>query len=103
MASQPGTPLGPRKVLSIMYLLLLGTAHAQFYLQGFGSPTVARTLPLFGVYWQDSWAPWSNLTLNYGVRYDLNERYLPLTTDYNNVAPVPRAIPASGKDAGMAI
>lgn len=59
----------------------------QFYFQGFGSPTVARTLPLIGVYWQDSWAPWSSFTLNYGVRYELDKRYLPLTTDYDNVAP----------------
>ena len=59
----------------------------QFYFQGFGSPTVARTLPLIRVYWQDSWAPWSNLTVDDGVRYELDKRYLPLTTDYDNVAP----------------
>ena len=59
----------------------------QFYSQGFGSPTVARTLPLFGIYWQDSWTPRTNLTLNYGIRYELDKRYLPLRTDYDNVAP----------------
>lgn len=59
----------------------------QFYQQGFGDPTVKATLPFYAIYAQDSWKVRRNLTLNYGVRYELDDRKDPLPTDTNNVAP----------------
>ena len=57
-----------------------------FYQQGFGNPTTVANLPLSSVYWQDSWAMVPNFTLNYGVRYDLDTRYV-MPTDKLNFAP----------------
>ncbi len=57
-----------------------------FYQQGFGNPTTVADLPLTSVYWQDSWAMRPNLTLNYGLRYDRDTRYV-MPTDKLNFAP----------------
>ena len=60
---------------------------AQSYQQGFGNPVVKATYPLYAGYFQDSWRVLSNLTLNYGVRYEVDTRKPPLPTSKNNVAP----------------
>jgi hypothetical protein len=60
----------------------------QYYQQGFtNNAYVAYTTPLSSVFWQDAWKVRSNLTLNFGVRYDVDGRYSPLKTDTNNFAP----------------
>jgi hypothetical protein len=59
----------------------------QSYIQGFGSGVIADANPLIAGYWQDSWSLRSNLTLNYGLRYELDKRYAPQHTDTNNFAP----------------
>ena len=55
--------------------------------QGFGDPIYAYTRPYTSFYAQDSWAIRPNLTLNLGLRYEIDNEYAPLNSDVNNVAP----------------
>ena len=48
---------------------------------------MASTEPTVAFYAQDSWNLRPNLTLNYGLRYELDDRREPLPTDKNNLAP----------------
>jgi hypothetical protein len=43
--------------------------------------------PLYAFFVQDSWKPRPNLTLNFGVRYEIDTRKSPLPTDKNNLSP----------------
>jgi outer membrane receptor protein involved in Fe transport len=63
---------------------LLGNYNS--YSQTFGNPVVNQTNPNLGLYAQDEWHASSRLTLNAGVRYDL--QFLDtINTDLNNVSP----------------
>lgn len=56
------------------------------YAQTFGNPVLNQKNPNLGMYVQDEWHATSGLTLNLGVRYDL--QYLEsINTDTNNVSP----------------
>lgn len=60
----------------------------QVFQQGFGNPTYPYyTRPLTAVYAQDSWAITRGFTLNYGLRYELDSQFLPLTTYTKGFAP----------------
>jgi len=59
----------------------------QSYQQGFGNPVVSATYPLYAGFIQETWKPRPNLTLNFGLRYEVDTRKEPLPTDTNNVAP----------------
>ena len=56
------------------------------FTQTFGDPVVSQSNPNIGMYAQDEWRVGSKLTLNLGLRYDL--QFLePVNTDTNNVSP----------------
>jgi hypothetical protein len=60
----------------------------QVFQQGFGNPVYPYyTRPWTAAYWQDSWAIKSNFTLNYGLRYELDTQYAPLSTYKKNFGP----------------
>lgn len=62
----------------------------ELYEQGFGNPATykyAYTRPWTGVYWQDSWTIKPNFTLNYGLRYELDTQFAPLSTYTKNFGP----------------
>ena len=56
------------------------------YAQTFGDPVARQTNPNLGLYAQDEWRAGSSVTLNAGIRYDL--QFLEtINTDTNNVSP----------------
>jgi len=48
-----------------------GAGIPSYIVQGVGSPKDSFSNKPLGVYWQDSWRARSNLTLNWGARYDI--------------------------------
>ncbi|MGE3179000.1 MAG: TonB-dependent receptor, partial [Vicinamibacterales bacterium] len=65
---------------------LAGTYNNQGFTQTFGVDRIAQTNPNIGFYAQDEWKVGSALTLNLGLRYDL-QMLETIDTDRNNVAP----------------
>ncbi len=65
---------------------LSGTYNNAGYAQTFGATGVAQDNPNVGVYLQDEWKVSNSVTINAGLRYDL--QYLEtITTDRDNVSP----------------
>ncbi len=56
------------------------------FTQTFGNPVVSQTSPNVGLYLQDEWRLGTRLTLNMGLRYDV-QLLAPIDTDTNNVSP----------------
>lgn len=48
-----------------------GLGLPQVFVQGVGDPNFTFDQKTLGLFWQDSWRPASNFTVNYGVRYDV--------------------------------
>jgi hypothetical protein len=60
----------------------------EVFQQGYGNPTYPYyTRPLTSLYAQDSWTIRPNFTLNYGLRYELDTQFLPLTSYKKDFAP----------------
>ncbi len=77
----------PTSGASINSLQSVSLGLPQFYQQGFDNPVYNLPRPFGAGYWQDSWNIWPNFTLNYGLRYEIDAQYGPLSTDKNNFAP----------------
>ena len=65
---------------------LAGAYNASGFTQTFANSTVNQANPNVGFYAQDEWAVNSRLTLNFGLRYDL-EFLKTIATETNNVSP----------------
>jgi hypothetical protein len=60
----------------------------EVYQQGFGNPTYPYySRPLTSFYGQDSWKVTPSFVLNYGLRYDLDTQFAPLTTYKKDFGP----------------
>ena len=65
---------------------LSGTYNNAGFGQTFGITELAQTNPNFGIYVQDEWKTTSSLTINAGLRYDL-QWLETINTDTNNLSP----------------
>jgi hypothetical protein len=84
----PGSFVSPALAsTTINALQAFNLGLAQSYQQGFGDPVVRAVYPLYAVYAQDSWKASRNLTLNFGLRYEVDQRKPPLPTNKKNFAP----------------
>ncbi len=75
----------PASSISTLQSLSLGLPA--FYEQGFGNPKYTQSRPFTALYLQDTWQIRPNLTLNYGLRYELDSQYGPLNTPKKNFGP----------------
>src|SRR5688572_186717 len=57
------------------------------YQQAFGVPNQFQSNPNFGIFIQDEWRVRRDLTINAGLRYDVQYLPDPIETDKNNIAP----------------
>ena len=65
----------------------LQTSRYVTYQQAFGVPSLFQSNPNIGLFAQDEWRARPDLTVNVGVRYDLQFLPDPIKTDTGNVAP----------------
>jgi hypothetical protein len=61
--------------------------HYGSFQQAFGEPSQTISNPNVGLFAQDEWRPRTDLTVNYGLRYDAQMLPDPVRTDANNFAP----------------
>lgn len=59
----------------------------EFYQQGFGDPNWSGWSKRYNLFLQEAWRVLPRLTLNLGVRYELEANSEPVGTDPNNLAP----------------
>jgi outer membrane receptor protein involved in Fe transport len=62
-------------------------ARPAFWRQSFGNPQTKFAVTSFGAFLQNRWQASSKLTLNLGLRYDIEKLPTPFRTDKNNFSP----------------
>jgi hypothetical protein len=82
-----GFPGALRGTYTFQSLAAFRTGTYVNYQQAFGEPFQFQTNPNLGVFVQDEWRPRHDLTVNAGLRYDLQWLQDPVGTDTNNVSP----------------
>jgi hypothetical protein len=63
------------------------TSRYVTFQQAFGAPSLFQSNPNIGLFAQDEWRARPDLTVNVGIRYDLQLLPDPINTDTGNVAP----------------
>jgi hypothetical protein len=80
----PGAFQGVYNFNSLANLL---SGNYSTFQQAFGAPSQFQSNPNLGFFGQDEWRVKPNLTINAGLRYDLQFLPSPIQTDTNNLAP----------------
>src|SRR5205823_1790295 len=62
---------GPKGEYRFANLADVATGSFELYLQSFGSSAIVQTSPTYSLFAQDQFRATPGLTLNYGLRYDL--------------------------------
>jgi hypothetical protein len=84
----PGSLVNPAlSSTTITSLQAFNLGLAQNFQIAFGNPTVTSTEPYTSAYIEDRWQIKKNLTLDFGVRYEVDDIRDPIPTDKNNIAP----------------
>jgi hypothetical protein len=84
----PGALINPAlSSTSITSVQAFNLGLAQSFQQAFGNPNVFSTEPHGSAYVEDRWRIARNLTLDLGLRYELDDIRDPIRTDKNNFAP----------------
>jgi hypothetical protein len=84
----PGALINPAlSSTSITAVQAFNLGLAQSFQQAFGDPNVFSTEPYGSAYFEDRWRIARNLTLDLGLRYELDDIRDPIRTDKNNFAP----------------
>ena len=81
----PGSQLAP--VYSFSSLATFQAGRYTTFQQAFGAPDQFQSNPNFAVFLQDEWKLSNNVTLNLGVRYELQRMPSPIQLDTDNIAP----------------
>jgi outer membrane receptor protein involved in Fe transport len=85
----PGSVIDPSLPpnFTITALQAFNLGLPQTFIIGQGASVVKAIYPYFGFYVADTWRVSSRLTLDLGLRYEVDFRKPPLPTDKNNVGP----------------
>lgn len=81
----PSSQLAP--VYAFSSLATFATGRYNTFQQAFGDPEQFQSNPNYAMFVQDEWKPLANVTLNLGVRYDVQMLPSPIRLDGNNIAP----------------